>query len=48
VPFNPPRSWIEVASAPLGTPDNPARGGRGTTDWSIGIAHDGLVGQAIF
>jgi hypothetical protein len=48
VPFNPPRPWTEVASAPLGTADNPARGGRGTTDWSIGIANDQLVDQAIF
>ena len=48
VPFNPPRPWTQVAAAPLGTPDNPARGGRGTTDWSIGIAHDALVGQATF
>ncbi len=47
-PFNPPRPWTGVAAAPLGTPDNPARGGRGSTDWSIGIAQDHLVDQAIF
>ena len=48
VPFNPPRPWTEVASAPLGTADNPARGGRGRTDWSVGIANDQLVDQVIF
>ena len=48
VVFNPPRPWSEVAPAPLGTPDNPARGARGRTDWTIGIAQDRLVDQTVF
>ena len=48
IPFNPPRPWTEVASTPLGTADNPVRGSRAATTWTIGIVQDHLVDQVVF
>jgi hypothetical protein len=48
VSFNPPRPWTEVATAPLGSSDNPARGAANATTWTIGISRDQLIDHIVF
>ncbi len=48
IPFNPPRPWTEVTSAPLGSADNPARGPANATNWTVGIKQDQLIDHIAF
>ncbi|HEY1720763.1 MAG TPA: hypothetical protein VGG27_05920 [Magnetospirillaceae bacterium] len=48
IPFNPPKPWTEVATAPPGSADNPVRGSRTATTWTIGIVQDHLLDQIVF